>query len=258
MKQLAVLGAGNMGAALAKGLIRSGLPAEAIVLTCRNPEKHADLTAAGLTLTTDNAAAVTDAPTLIIAVKPWQVEALLREVGPRLKPGATVISVAAGITVAQLTAWLPAGVNAVRAMPNTAVALNEGVIALAATDPAALERAQTLLAPLGLALAVDETRMDALTALAGCGIAHALRFLRAAQCAGVQMGLTATQSADVFAQVLAGAAALMRQPGATAEGEIDRICTPGGLTVKGLNALEQAGFSAAAVQGFLASLPEEK
>ena len=255
---IAILGAGNMGGALAKGLLQSGLPPESLTLTCRNPEKHPELQTLGVRLLTDNALAVQAASVVIVAVKPWQVEEVLRPLAPVLRPETLVLSVAAGVSVAQLRALLPPEVQAVRAMPNTAVALNEGVIAIASDTASALERAQSLLAPLGLILPVEESKMDTLTALAGCGIAHALRFLRAAQCAGVQMGLTADQSAAVFAQVMAGAVALMRQPGATAESEIDRICTPGGLTVRGLNALEQAGFSAATIRGFLASLPEEK
>lgn len=253
--KIAVLGAGNMGSALVKGWLRQGMPAEQLVMTCRNPAQHPAL---GVSLLTSNPDAVREAEVVIVAVKPWQVADVLAEIRPTLAAGALVISVAAGVTVAQLREQVPSSVAVVRAMPNTAVALNEGVIAIVADEQEAVERARKVLAPLGLVVPTDESKMDALTALAGCGIAHALRFLRAAQCAGVQMGLTAAQSAEVFAQVMAGAVALMRQPGASAEVEIDRICTPGGLTVRGLNELEQAGFSAAVVRGFLGSLPEDK
>lgn len=256
--KIAILGAGNMGTALAKGLLRGGIAAKDVVLTCRSPQKHAELTELQFTLLTDNRAAIASAEVVILAVKPWQIVTLLQEITPDLSQGATVISVAAGITVAELSAQLPKDVHAVRAMPNTAVALNEGVIALASSSEKGRTTASALLSPLGLVVPVEESKMDALTALAGCGIAHALRFLRAAQCAGVQMGLPADQSAQIFAQVMAGAVALMRQPNTTAEQEIDRICTPGGLTIRGLNALEQAGFTTATIQGLLASLPKEQ
>lgn len=254
---VAILGAGNMGGALAQGLLRSGVSADNLVLTCRSPEKYPHWTAQGITLLSDNAAAVATADVVIIAVKPWQVADVLKGVSESLKPESVVISVAAGVTVVQLQAALPPQIDAVRAMPNTAVAQIEGVIATTSTSKRALTVARELFSPLGLVVEIEEGKMDALTALAGCGIAHALRFLRAAQCAGVQMGLSAEQSVAVFAQVMAGAIALMKTPGASAEAEIDRICTPGGLTIRGLNALEQAGFSAAVVQGLMASLPKE-
>lgn len=256
--KVAILGAGNMGTALVKGLLKGSLTAQDLIVTCRSPHNHPELSALGLSLSTDNCAAVAAAEVVLIAVKPWQVSDLLQAITPALRPDAVVISVAAGITVATLAAQLPKDVHPVRAMPNTAVALNAGVIALAASSEKGRHTACALLAPLGLVVPVEEAKMDALTALAGCGIAHALRFLRAAQCAGVQMGLTADQSAHVFAQVMAGAVALMQQPGTTAEQEIDRICTPGGLTIRGLNALEQAGFTTATIQGLLASLPKEE
>ncbi len=254
---VAILGAGNMGGAIAKGLLRGGISTDDLVLTCRSPEKYPQWAEQGIQLLDDNVDAVEGADVVIVAVKPWQVEDVLEEVADSLMPDAVVISVAAGVTVAQLEKTLPSYVAVLRAMPNTAVAQAEGVIAITSSSENALAVASELFSPLGLVVEIEEKKMDALTALAGCGIAHALRFLRAAQCAGVQMGLSAEHSAAVFTQVMAGAVALMKTPGATAEAEIDRICTPGGLTIRGLNALEQAGFSAAVIQGLMASLPKE-
>ena len=144
-----------------------------------------------------------------------------------------------------------------RAMPNTAVGLCTGVTALAAETEAGLKAAKELFDHLGLAFEFPEERFSAITALSGCGIAHALRFLRAGQSAGLQMGIPAGLSGEIFAQVMMGAAALVLRSGNHPETEVDRVCTPGGLTIRGLNVMEAKGFTGAVVQGLLASLPEK-
>lgn len=256
--KFAIIGAGNMGGAIALGLLRSGACPVAELCVSRT---HAGLPKAlaglGIQAFTDNRAAVAGAACVVLAVKPHLACRVLGEVAEALEPGALLLSVAANVSLGALQAALGArtDIALARAMPNTAVALGEGVTAVAAASPEVAERARAVLAPLGLCVAVDEARFGAVTALSGCGIAHALRFLRAAQEAGVEMGLGAAQAGEIFAQTMRGAAALVLA-GGHAEAEVDRVCTPGGLTIRGLNALERAGFTGAVVQGLLASQPE--
>ena len=259
--KIAILGAGNMGGAIAKGLLhtKAYTPAD-IIVTRSRPGTPDDLAALGLEATQDNAAAVAEADVVFVAVKPWIISDVLQTLAPAIKPGATIISVAAGVTLADLRDDLRRAKNVtiVRAMPNTAVGLGCGVTALAAEEESGMAIAKDLMGHLGLAVALPEDRFDAMTALSGCGIAHALRFLRAGQEAGIQMGVPAKMAGEIFAQVLKGAAELVLRSGNHPEAEVDRVCTPGGLTIKGINAMERAGFTGAVVAGLLASLPEKK
>lgn len=257
--KIAILGSGNMGGAIAKGLVRSGLAAADITLTRTQPGAPEDLAALGLAVTTDNAAAATAADTVFVAVKPWLVSAVLQPLAGALRPGTLVVSVAAGVTLAELREDLgrAKGVRLARVMPNTAVGLCCGVSAVAGESPEAAEAATALMGRLGLTFVCGEERFGAVTALSGCGIAHALRFLRAGQEAGLEMGVPAKAAGEIFAQVMKGAAELVLRSGNHPEAEVDRVCTPGGLTIKGINAMERAGFTGAVVQGLLASLPEK-
>ncbi len=248
--KIAILGAGNMGCAIARGLLAAGVPAAEMVVSRRSAGVPEVLSGTGIAVVQDNQLAVADATIIIVAVKPWLVTDVLQEL--TLPEGAVVISVAAGVTLVELQLDFP-GVKFVRAMPNTAVALREGVTALAAEDVAELTVARELFEKLGLVVEVPENKFAAMTALSGCGIAHALRFLRAGQLAAIEMGLSATEGAAIFAQVMKGAAAVASQAGAHPEAEIDRVCTPGGLTITGVNALEAKGFTAAVIEGLLAS-----
>ncbi len=257
--KIAILGAGNMGGAIAKGLVRSGLSAADITLTRTQPETPEDLAALGLSVTTDNVGAIAEAEVVFVAVKPWLVSTVLQPIAAKIPAGALVISVAAGVTLADLRADLSRakGVRVARIMPNTAVGLCCGVTAIAGETPEARDAAKALLDRLGLTVVCGEDRFGAITALSGCGIAHALRFLRAGQEAGLEMGVPAKAAGEIFAQVMKGAAELVLHSGNHPEAEVDRVCTPGGLTIKGINAMERAGFTGAVVQGLLASLPEK-
>ena len=257
--KIVLLGAGNMGGAIAKGLVRSGIAAADVTLTRTQPGTPEDLAALGLRVTTDNAAAVAGADVVFVAVKPWLVSAVLQPLAGAIPAGALVVSVAAGVTLAELRQDLSRakGVRLARVMPNTAVGLCCGVTAIAGETPEARDAAKALMDRLGLTVLCGEDRFGAITALSGCGIAHALRFLRAGQEAGLEMGVPAQAAGEIFAQVMKGAAELVLHSGNHPEAEVDRVCTPGGLTIKGINAMERAGFTGAVVQGLLASLPEK-
>ena len=169
--KIAILGAGNMGGAIAKGLVRSGLSAADITLTRTQPEVPEDLAALGLAVTTDNTEAVAGAEVVFVAVKPWLVSTVLQPIAAKIPSGALVISVAAGVTLADLRADLSRakGVRLARIMPNTAVGLCCGVTAIAGETPEARDAAKALLDRLGLTVVCGEDRFGAITALSGCG-----------------------------------------------------------------------------------------
>lgn len=249
-----------MGGALALGLARSGqLAAEDICVSNPHSGKLDALktAVAGLRTTTDNTECASGADVVILAVKPWKVEAVVTELLPVLAGSrVAVASLAAGITLAQLEQWLGGTCGGLYTMiPNTAIACGEGMTFIASKGSTAKLDAQLveLLGTMGDAMLVEERQMEAGMALASCGIAYALRYVRAATEGGVQLGFRAADAQRIVASTIRGAAALLAD-GAHAEAEIDRVCTPGGRTIRGLNAMEEAGFTNAVVQGLLASV----
>ena len=245
--KIAILGAGNMGSAIACGLVRSGkFQAEEIVCTARTETTLERLRTQcpGVRTTTDNAAAVRDAAVVMLAVKPWLTEALIREIRREIDPDRqSVVSVAAGVSLAQLAEWMTAD-SAVRpalfrVIPNTAIAVRQSMTFVAARGA-------------DEALLVDEPMLETGMILASCGIAFALRYVRASVEGGVELGCPAGQATHIVAATLRGAAELLLQRGEHPETEIDRVTTPGGITVRGLNEMEQAGFSAAVIRGLKA------
>ena len=256
--KIAIIGAGNMGGAMALGLAQSGLvqaadicvsnPTESKLkaLQDKQPELHT---------TTDNVVCAKDADIVIIAVKPWKVEEVALELQAAVKKGKqAVASVAAGITLSQMEQWFE-GSAIFTIIPNTAIAQAQSMTFMASRHSNTVLDTQVLelFKALGDAMLVEERLMEAGMALASCGIAYALRYVRAATEGGVQLGFRAAEAQRIVAQTLRGAATLLEE-GAHAEAEIDRVTTPGGRTIKGLNAMEQAGFTNAVVQGLLASV----
>ena len=246
-----------MGSAMAHGWIRAQLPDFELSMVRRQTGVPLGDGLESVKLVTADAPEVAAADVIVLAMKPWQVEEAVQKMLPDLKDGVLVISVAAGVTLEQLRTMALNRVRMVRAMPNTAVAFGAGVVAVAGA-PADCAAAQDILAPMGYIPELPEEKFDAVTALSGCGLAHALRFLRAAQTAGIRMGLPADVSKHIFARVMQGAATIADASPCHPEEEIDRVCTPGGLTIRGMVKLEQGGFSAAMVDGLLACLPPEK
>ncbi len=260
--KIAILGAGNMGCAIACGLVGSGRHrAEEIVCTARTAPTLERLRTLcpGVRTTTDNADAVRGAAVVMLAVKPWLVEPLIREIGREIDPDRqSVVSVAAGVSLAQLSEWLTADRAAqpalFRAIPNTAIAVRQSMtfVSVRGADTARTERVMELFRELGEAMLVEEPMLETGMILASCGIAFALRYVRAAVEGGVELGCPPQQATRIVAATLRGAAELLLQRGDHPEAEIDRVTTPGGITVRGLNEMERAGFSSAVIRGLKA------
>lgn len=256
-KNLAIIGAGNIGTAIAKGLKASGrFTADQMYLTRRKSDLLVPLEEEGFQIGHDNLHAVRNARAVLIAVEPQQVDEVLHEIGPELKTESHIImSVVSGVSISQIKAMIGGQQRVVRVMPNTAVAICESMTCLAAdkSDEPVLREAEQIFSTVGSTLIIDEEQMTASTALGACGIAFFLRAIRAASQGGIEIGFHAEEALSIAAQTARGAASLLLSKAHHPEHEIDRVTTPRGCTITGLNQMEHAGFSSALIRGITAS-----
>ncbi|HIE08879.1 MAG TPA: pyrroline-5-carboxylate reductase [Armatimonadetes bacterium] len=244
--RIGVLGAGNMGSALVRGIVREGVakPTE-VVVSDVDPSKLAPLgDEIGVRTTTDNGEAAS-AATVILAVKPQVLREVATEIGPHLKEGALVISIAAGVRLKTLEALLPERVAVVRVMPNIAVKVGRGISAYSLGSRAVgkhAEEVERIFGAIGDVFEVPEGYMDAITALSGSGIAFFFLLAEAMVDAGVRVGLPREVAWRVVKWVLGGAGEMaLRHKGHPAELR-ELVTSPGGTTIAGQHALESGGF----------------
>lgn len=245
---------------MADGFIKSGAvkPAD---ISVANPtaQKLEHFALQGASVTTDNKTAAEGADIVVIAVKPWLVEQVVNELKPVLNyTRQTVITVAAGISGSQFTAWLKKDDTVPQTfivIPNTAIAVLASmtfiVLVNATADTTAIVKA--LFDNVGQTMVTDERHLSAGMTLASCGIAYAMRYVRAAAEGGVELGFKADMAKDIVLQTMKGAVELLQANGNHPEAEIDKVCTPGGLTIRGLNEMEHAGFTSAVIRGLKAA-----
>ena len=252
-----------MGGAVARGLVKGTLVQTSDIYVS-NPSTPKLEALKGefpeVNTTTDNCAAAVAADLVILAVKPWKVVEVLEELKPHLDYSRqAVASMVGGLGIAQLSEWLDKGDGVLPAtyilIPNTAIATMSSMTFISSARSTA-ERDNLLLAvfnELGKAMLIDESAMPAATSLASCGIAYAFRYIRAAMEGGVELGIRADEAKSIVMQTLRGAVDVLEVSGAHPEAEIDRVTTPGGLTIRGLNAMEAAGFTHSVIEGLRAS-----
>ncbi len=249
---IAILGGGNLGVAIAQGLIVSGLlPPESITITRRRTSLLADLGKQKVIVTASNADALKNASIVILAVQPQQLNEVLTDIKKEVNPKKhTIISVVSGASIAEITKQLGKNAPVVRAMPNTAIAIRESMTCLAAETEhqKALGLAQQIFDTVGATVVIHEEQMTSATALCACGIAFFLRAIRAASQGGIEIGFHADEAIKMAAQTARGAASLLLA-GSHPESEIDKVTTPRGCTIAGLNEMEHQGFSSAMIRG---------
>lgn len=255
--KIAIIGGGNLGAAIAEGLIKSKfVKAEQITITRRNTESLAALKQQGATVTSDNQKAIQSSDVIIIALKPYNVKEVLGGLKQNFDSSRhIIISVVTGIFLKDLSTIIDHGVPIFRAMPNTAIAIQESVTCLCnqgATNEQ-VNYVTELFSQLGIAIPIDEKLMDAATVLGACGIAYALRFIRASTQGGIEIGFDAKTANLIAAQTVKGAAELLLKQNRHPEEEIDKVTTPKGCTIVGLNEMEHRGFSSSLIKGIGAS-----
>lgn len=256
---VSIIGAGAMGGAIARGLVSGGLSPDALTVSNPSPGRLAGLAECGMRTTTDNREACRAGDIIVLAVKPWIVPEVVREIKDRIDYARqTLCVVAAGVSGSDLCSWLERDGRLPAmflVMPNTAVAVGESMTFIVPVEGADAVEVTRLFGLLGHVMVTEERLLPAATSLASCGIAYAMRYVRAATEGGVELGFKASAAQEIVVQTLRGAAALLSLPGAHPETEIDKVTTPGGLTIRGLNEMEHAGFTSAVIRGLKAGTP---
>ena len=254
--RLTVIGAGNMGGAIARALADGPyFNVSDITCTARSNETLLNL-GRDFHTTTDNLQAVGNADIVFFAVKPWLLESVICQVLPALNPERQIIvSVAAGITFSQISEWLRTEKATIfRIIPNTAIEIGSGVTFISSVNASADQRMMMLdaFAQMGYALEVEESMMNAGTRLASCGIAYAMEYIKAASAGGELLGFDRDQAEKIVEYTVKGAAELLLATNNTPQVEIDKVTTPGGMTQRGLAAMDESGFSEAVLKGLKA------
>ena len=250
--KITVIGAGNMGGAIVKGWAKASRSAAFIdevqlTATARTQKTLDALVAAfpEVSVSLDNRAAVEGADVVVVAVKPWLVDEVIAEQGDLLNDK-TVMSVAASVKNPAIDVYV---------MPNIAAEFGEGMIFVNKDGKAdAVALAERLFSVLGKVMVVDEKSLNAGNMMAGCGIAYVMRFIRAMMEGGVEMGLYPNVAKEIAMRAMEGAVTLLDETGLHPEAAIDKVTTPGGLTIKGLNELDHSGFNSAVVRCLKAGL----
>jgi pyrroline-5-carboxylate reductase len=246
---LAIIGGGKIGEALLSGLVRRGGP-DGIVVCERSPERAGELAQKYGVAALDLPTAAARARVLLVAVKPQDIDSLLRQLTEHVDEGHLVVSVAAGVPTARIEAALPPGTAVVRVMPNTPALVDEGMSVLSAgshAGEAELDEAEALLAAVGRVRRVPESQQDAVTALSGSGPAYFFFLVEAMVDAGILLGLPRALAADLIVQTALGAAVMMRDSGEHPVQLREAVTSPGGTTIAAVRELERHGVRAALI-----------
>jgi pyrroline-5-carboxylate reductase len=255
--KIAIIGGGNLGQAMAEGLISSGfIQPGHLIVTRRNVQALRSLEEKGVLISNDNLEAVRYADWIILAVKPFQVKDILEQMQPELKSSRHVIlSVITGVWIRDIQSIIGKQFPVFRAMPNTAIAIQESMTCICA-DQASVEQIQfatDVFNQLGKSVFIEEKLMDAATVLGACGTAYAMRYIRANIQGGIEIGFSAATASLIAAQTVKGAAELLLTRNTHPEQEIDKVTTPKGCTIAGLNEMEHQGFSSSLIKGVVTS-----
>ena len=253
--KIAVIGAGAMGGATVEGLIKGTFVNNNDIIVadpCKATLKRfADK---GVATTDDNAKAASAADIVMVVVKPWLVETVLKGIRQSLDASRqTLIVIAAGVSSTNIREWV-GDIPLFLAIPNIAIAELASmtfVVEAAPQHTGHADEVKALFDSMGDTIFTDEAHLGSGTALASCGIAYALRYIRAASEGGVQLGFKADDATRIVAQTVKGAVSLLESSGKHPEQLIDQVTTPGGVTIKGLNAMEEAGFTNAVIKGLV-------
>lgn len=257
--KIAVIGAGNMGGAIVRGMAKGKLinPANISVSDVSKTNLDAIKTfEPRINVSEFNVEIVGDADIVILAVKPWLVWSVAEEINHKLDFNKQIIvSIAAGVSFEQLGGFFSKEATLFRIIPNTAIDVLQSASTISSLN-ASKEQEQVILdifGELGKTFLVPESQLNAFMSLSSCGIAYAFRYIRAAMEGGVEMGIYPNVAKDVVIQTLRGAIDLLEANSSHPEMEIDKVTTPGGITIKGLNEMEANGFTNAVIKGLKAS-----
>jgi pyrroline-5-carboxylate reductase len=255
--RVSIIGCGNIGISLLQGLLKQQtFPAENITATRRNIEDLIYLKESGVKLLTDNIEAIKESDLIIIAVKPYNIVSVLEELRDHLRPGKQIlISVTAGVAISKIREVIGTKVSVFRAMPNISASVGKSVTCICHSGAKSeeTESVKKLFDLIGTTMTIDEDLMESATILGACGIAYVLRFIRAMIQGGIQIGFDAATASIIVNQTVKGAAELLIERHQHPEFEIDKVTTPKGCTIVGLNEMEHNGFSSSLIKGLVAS-----
>lgn len=252
-KRLALIGgAGTMGAAVVRGLLRAEAVApEQIVVTALHERSFESLADSGVQTTTDNQAAVKDADVVLLCVHPDQVAGVLEELAPTLEASQLILSVATGIPTSRIEALTGERLPVVRSTPNLAAVVGASITVVCAgrlAEESHLALAEQIFGTVGEVERLDERHMNACTALGGCGPAFVFKCIEALAEGGVKMGLPRMASRRMTAQMMLGAAHMVLVTGEHPAALKDQVTTPGGCTIDGITKLEERGLTIALIE----------
>lgn len=254
MKNITIIGGGNLGTAMAEGLLKANyIKAKNLTITKRNTQTLQKLADKGVRVLSDNKEAIKNAAIIILAVKPYQIQEILNDLDFNKKQ--IVISTITGVSLNELNQWIKNKAILFRAMPNTAVSIQESMTCICGNgvDEMAASTVKSLFETLGKVIFLEENLMNAATVSGACGIAFAMRYIRASIQGGIEIGFSAAQASLIVSQTIMGAAELLLNTQTHPEAEIDKVTTPRGCTIAGLNEMEHHGFSSSVIKGVVAS-----
>ena len=255
MVRIGIIGCGNLGVSILNGIQQSKRGVQ-VYASKRNIETLSDYVSDDVVVTVDNELLINSSDILIITLKPYTLIPFLEKHAHLIdETRHTIVSCATGITIEKISNAVSKEVGIYRAMPNTAAAVNESITTISSnSDP--LDRSKEVVdifESLGSVVKIEESLMESATILGACGVAYVLRFMRAMIQGGIQVGFDANTATKIVSQTMKGAAELIIQNETHPEEEIDKVTTPKGCTIVGLNEMEHAGFSSALIKGIVTS-----
>lgn len=253
MSRITIIGSGNIGLSLAKGLVnKEYCQASDITLTRRSLSSMKAEVEAGFQVSDQNRLAVFGADIIVLAILPQQLNAILDEISGAIEAEKQlIVSVVSGVTCEDIRKKIGNNVQVIRAMPNTAIAIGQSMTCVASdnADDENIEEVVRLFETVGAVVKINEDLMTAATALCACGIAFFLRSIRSASQGGVEIGFHADEALKMAVQTAKGAVELLLQNQSHPESEIDKVTSPKGCTIAGLNEMEYHGFSSSMIKG---------
>ena len=259
--KITIIGAGNLGTSLVKGLVDGGKyqPSD-FILTRRNTAKLVGFKEKGFGVIGKNIEAVLMANVIILAVLPQNIDAVLEEISEVVKSNQLIISLVSGVKIKNIQYILGNDIPIVRAMPNTAIAIRESMTCITTTEQwvTRIAEVKELFELVGETVIINEEKMISATALCACGIAFFLRAIRAASQGGNEIDFHANEALKMATQTAKGAAGLLIANQSHPEDEIDKVTSPKGCTIAGLNEMEHNGFSSSFIKGITVSAKQAK
>lgn len=253
--KLAIIGTGNLGLAIAKGILHSN-GATTMYLTKRNTAEIKDFEKYGnVTVTSDNTAAVKNSDILIFAVQPGHFEAILYDIKDLLTEKHVVISTITGFSIEKIESIIGADQYIVRSMPNTAISVGKSMTCICSNGlgKKRIDLAKAIFNRMGHTIEIPEEQMQAATVICASGIAFWMRLIRATTQGAIQLGFDAKEAQELAMHTCNGAASLLVESGSHPEAEIDKVTTPKGCTISGLNEMEHQGLSSSLIRGIVTS-----